>query len=71
MFFNWASFGGLDLETLTLYATSLPTFGNTQVTLENHFRDLVNSVQTVYVPDPSLYRNDANWGSYAAVGQYA
>ena len=70
MVFDGGCFEGDNLTTLTLYATTLPTFGNTQVSLQNHFRDLVNSVQTVYVPDPSLYQSDSNWGAYDAVGQY-
>ena len=71
MFEGWC-FSGLDLETLTLYATSLPRFeGDPQISLEEHFNGLVNSVGIMYVPDTYLYRNDANWGSYSAVGQYA
>ena len=71
MVFDGGCFEGDNLTTLTLYATTLPTFGNTQVSLQNHFRDLVNSVETMYVPDPSMYQNDSNWGAYNAVGQYA
>ena len=53
-------FQGCDLNTLTLYATSVPVFS----------RYLFSSVNTMYVPDPAAYQNDQYWSQYAYVSSY-
>lgn len=71
MDFNYSCFGGDNLKTLTLYSKTLPTFADPQISLQMHMEGFVNSIETMYVPYPSMYQNDSNWGSYSAVGQYA
>ena len=64
-------FEDCNLETLTLYSRTLPVYDH-DPNIDDNMKVLLYgaTVQTMYVPDPSLYQHSPDWGSHAPVDQY-
>ena len=70
--FSGFCFSDCNLTSLTVYSRSLPEYCGDPMGSDSLYKHIFfdGQVQTMYVPDPSSYQNDAYW-SQASVGTYA